>query len=145
MTLEQIGKRVGNRSFSSVSNTLRLLKLPIEIRDLLAQGKLSEGQARPMIGMDEKTLKELIPRILKEEWSARRIEQYIVDLKRNRANENILTEKEACESPYKKQLNMIKDHLKTEINIRANSKGAGTIMIKFKDDKDFERLQRLLS
>ena len=145
MTLEQIGKRVGNRSFSSVSNTLRLLKLPIEIRDLLAQGKLSEGQARPMIGMDEKTLKELIPRILKEEWSARRIEQYIVDLKRNRANENILTEKEACESPYKKQLGMIKDHLKTEINIRANSKGAGTIMIKFKNDKDFARIQKLLS
>ncbi len=145
MTLEQIGKRVGNRSFSSVSNTLRLLKLPIEIRDLLAQGKLSEGQARPMIGMDEKTLKELIPRILKEEWSARRIEQYIVDLKRNRANENILSEKEACESPYKKQLSLIKTHLKTEINIRANSKGAGTIMIKFKDDKDFERIQKLLS
>ena len=145
MTLDQIGKRVGNRSFSSVSNTLRLLKLPTEVRDLLACGKLSEGQARPMIGMDDKFLKELIPRILKEEWSARRIEQHIVDFKRNRANEKITTKKDMNQSPYKKQLDIIRGHLKTEIGIRANSKGAGAITIKFKDDKDFERIRKLLS
>ena len=145
MTLEQIGKRVGNRSFSSVSNTLRLLKLPNNIRELLASGKLSEGQARPMIGIDEETLNMIIPKILSEEWSARKIEQYIVDMKRNMKNSEIKTKKDIYTSPYEKQIEKISSHLGTEINLRANSKGAGMIMIKFKDDKDFERIQKLIS
>jgi len=82
LTLEQIGKRVGNSSVSAVSNRLRLLKLPKFVLDALIAAKLTEGQARPLIGLDESIIKKVLPKIIKEDWSARRIEQFIVNLKR---------------------------------------------------------------
>ena len=50
MTLEEIGKRLGGKSISAVSNTLRLLKLPKSVQQALFEGRLNEGQARPLIG-----------------------------------------------------------------------------------------------
>ena len=47
MTLEEIGKRLGGKSISAVSNTLRLLKLPKSVQKALFEGRLNEGQARP--------------------------------------------------------------------------------------------------
>ena len=51
MTLEQIGERVGGKSVSGVSNTLRLLKLPQAVKEAVFKGELTEGQVRPMIGL----------------------------------------------------------------------------------------------
>lgn len=53
MTLEEIGKRLGGKSISAVSNTLRLLKLPKTVQQALFEGRLNEGQARPLIGLPE--------------------------------------------------------------------------------------------
>ena len=70
LSIEQIGERVGGKAVSSVSNTLRLLRLPKNVREAIASGKLREGQARPLIGIDEDIINEVLPRILREEWSA---------------------------------------------------------------------------
>ena len=85
LTLEQIGARVGGKSVSSISNTLRLLRLPAVVKDAIAEGRLSEGQARPLVNVDPAVIDEILPQILKEEWSARRIEQFIVQLKKDGA------------------------------------------------------------
>jgi ParB family chromosome partitioning protein len=145
LSLEQIGKRVGNRSVASVSNTLRLLKLSNDIRELLANGQLTEGQARPLIGLDEAIIKEVLPKILKENWSARKVEQFIVDFKKNCCNESLPKAKQITEQSYSHQLKDIQNHLKVDVKIRTNSRGSGQIMIKFKNEKEFERLQKLLS
>lgn len=144
MTLEQIGKRVGNSSISAVSNKLRLLKLPNFVQELLANGELSEGQARPLIGLDEKLLKEIVPVIIKQEASARKIEQLIVNLKKNREKSELSTTRRLKDSPYQKHLDHWKKRFKTDVAINSNSKGAGKIVIKFKDEAEFERLQNLL-
>lgn len=73
MTLEQIGARVGGKSTSAVSNTLRLLKLPQAVKEAIFNGRLSEGQARPIIGLPEEDAVELMERIIREDWSVRRI------------------------------------------------------------------------
>lgn len=145
LTLEQIGKRVGNRSVSAVSNKLRLLKLPNNVKDLLVSGALTEGQARPLIGLDDIIIKKILPRIVSEEWSSRRIEQFIVDLKKNRSTPDMSTAKQIKVQPYGDQLKFIKSHLKTDVSISTNSKGAGKITIKFKDESEFSRLQKLIS
>ncbi len=143
LTLEQIGKRVGDRSVSAVSNKLRLLKLPKLVRDLLVEGRLTEGQVRPLIGLDDKLVESIISRVLKEDWSARKIEQFAVNLKKEpvkAAKTNNLKSQ-----PFDQQIKTIKSHLKTEVNIQVNSKGAGRITIKFKNESEFERLEKLLS
>lgn len=144
LTLEQIGKRVGNRSVSAVSNKLRLLKLPSFVQEMLVNGKLTEGQVRPLIGLELEITEQIIPKILREDWSSRKIEQFIVNLKKNRTSPEMSPERQIKEQPYGAQLKRIQNRLKTDVSINTNSRGAGRITIKFKNEKEFERLQDLL-
>ncbi len=144
LTLEQIGKRVGNRSVGAVSNKLRLLKLPSFVQKMIVDGVLTEGQVRPLISLDLETTKKIVPKIVREDWSARKVEQFIVDLKKNRTSPNMSPERQIHEQPYGLQLERIQKHLKAEVKIQTNSRGSGRITIKFRNEKEFERLQELL-
>lgn len=145
LTLEQIGKRVGNCSISAVSNRLRLLKLPKMVLDLLVEGKLTEGQARPLIGLEESVIEKVVPLVLKEDWSARRIEQFIVDFKKSKTkNEAKKKPSHIVQNEYKPQLENLKKVLKTDVSIHTTAKGSGRITIKFKNEKEFERIQKII-
>lgn len=143
LTLEEIGTRVGGKSISAISNTLRLLRLPDSVRQALLEGKLTEGQARPLIGTDPKIIEGILPQILKEEWSARRIEQFIVDLKKG-SGQLVKTHKEVTAFTHDKEIKRLEKRLATSIKVRTNTKGAGQIVIAFKNDEDFSRIQELL-
>lgn len=143
LSLEEIGSRVGGKSVSAVSNTLRLLRLPETVRTALAEGKLREGQARPLVNLDEEVINQLLPQILKDEWSARKIEQYIVDLKKSGAEPKTAKVKDRVVS-HEKEVERLQKRLNTPIEIRTNTKGAGKIVISFKSEDEFERLQKML-
>lgn len=143
LSLGEIGKRVGNLSPSAVSNRLRLLKAPANLRELLASGQITEGQARPLIGVDEDIIQQVIPRIVDEDWSSRKVEQFVVNLKKSCENERS-SRNTIHEHPYNSQIKGIQDNLKTEVMIRTNSRGAGQISIKFKTEEEFERIHKLL-
>ena len=146
MTLEQIGARVGGKSVSGVSNTLRLLKLPKRIQEAVFQGRLSEGQARPMIGLDEGVAEQLAERVMKEEWSTRRIEQWITLHKQaEKRTEGEVSNSSDENQPHQQALRRLNDRFQTPVSIRTNTRGAGKIVIPFKDDAEFERIQKLLS
>lgn len=144
LTLEQIGKRVGNLSASAVSNKLRLLKLPSDVREHLINGNITEGQIRPLIGTDDDIVRKVLPRIISENWTSRKIEQFVVDLKKNRSNAAMTPAQCIKEQPYNHQLKRIQKYLDTEVKIQTNSKGAGKITIKFKNEEEFERLRELI-
>lgn len=144
LTLDQIGQRVGGKSVSAVSNTLRLLRLPESVRETLAEGKLSEGQARPLIGLDPQVIEEVLPTILKEEWSARKIEQFIVQTKKSDSLSATDEKNKIVPMPYEDDASRLVRRLNAKVSVKANAKGAGQIVIRFKDDKDFQRLQKLL-
>lgn len=141
LTLEQIGARVGGKSTSAISNTLRLLRLPENVRQALQDNTLREGQARPLIGLDQSAIDDVLPRIIKEEWSARRIEQYIVDLKKANKEEKPSTQ---IVPQYEKVTERLGKTLTAPVQIRSNTKGAGQIVIRFKDEDDLERISQLL-
>jgi ParB family chromosome partitioning protein len=141
LSAEKISERV-HKSPSAVINTMRLLKLPKEAIVALAEGKITEGQARPLIGQDSELIAELIPRIITEEWSARKVEQYMTNVKKQQktgepAEENVSNQ-------YEGRIETLKTRLKTDVAIRVNSKGAGNIVIKFKSAEELERIQELL-
>ncbi len=144
MTLEEIGKKVGGLSVSAVSNKLRLLKLPKFAQKEIIAGRLTEGQARPIIELGEKTIKKILPRIIKENWTSRKVEQYVVDIKNNKANKKVPASRILSAQPYKEQLDRIQNRLKTDVKIQTNSKGAGRITITFKNEEEFERLQKII-
>jgi ParB family chromosome partitioning protein len=140
LSLDQIGERVGGKSSSAISNTLRLLRLPENVRQALQEGKLREGQARPLIGADPEVIDKVLPRILKEEWSARKIEQFIIDIK----NADKAVKTTELVAPYKETSKFLTKRFGTNVKIRSNTRGSGQIVIGFKNDDEFQRISKLL-
>lgn len=142
LTLDEIGRRVGGKSPSSISNTLRLLRLPESVKTALADGKLREGQARPLVNIDPKATEEVLPRIINEEWSARRIEQYTTQLKIHASTDG---PREAMHAvPYEKETTHLQNRFNAKVSVKTTAKGAGQIIIRFKDAEDFNRIQKLI-
>ncbi len=143
LTLEQIGERVGGKSVSTISNTLRLLRLPQKVKLAVAEGLLSEGHARPMVDLDEKIANELLPKILNEHWNARKIEQVIGTYKTKPLH---VRKKRpgAVVSPYASQAERLTHRFHAPVHITVSKRGAGKITIDFKDEKELERLTQLL-
>lgn len=145
LTLEQIGVRVGGKSTSAVSNTLRLLRLPQQVRQALADGHIREGQARPLLGLDEQLATELLGKMIAEEWSARKVEQAVVDIKKQAAATS--TKKKpmpAITPPYEAHRARLEQHLHVPITISTNAKGAGKLTIAFKDEDELRRIEKLI-
>ncbi len=141
MTLESIGARVGSKSVSAVSNTLRLLKLPKEVQQALQDGRLSEGQARPLIGLDADFVRDILPRIIAEEWSARSVERYVSQLKQGEKTERVVVKNEQ----YMADAMQLGERLDTPVDIRVDAKGTGTIVIRFKDQGDLDRIKKVFN
>ena len=131
LTAKEIGERVGGRSESAVLNTLRLLKLPQIVKDYIVSGELKEGQARPLLKIDEETIKKILPKIIEENWSSRKIEQFLVNYK-----------KQIEES---KTVKHISKKLSADVDIKTSARGSGKIVIKFKSEEELKRLEEILS
>lgn len=144
MTLEEIGYRVGGKSISAVSNTLRLLKLPKSIQQAIYQGELSEGQARPLIGLPTEVAEELMAKIIAESWSVRRVEQAIVQWKAAGRQSQPGQLVESGDEPHQAAVSRLTEHYRTPVKIQTNAKGAGKIVIRFKNQADFERIYKTL-
>lgn len=143
LTSEQISKRV-HKSPSSVINTMRLLKLPSEVVTLIAEGQLNEGQARPLIGQDSDLIVKIVPRIIAEEWSARKVEQFVVNLKKDKLAEGEDSAINPAASAQEAAIEKLQSRFAAKVDIRTNAKGAGKIVINFKNQKDLDRIKDLL-
>lgn len=137
---DQIAGRV-HKSVSAIANTLRLLKLPDVVLEKVADGLLSEGQVRPLIGLDPAVVNDVLPRIISEGWSARKIEQYVTNLKRTSGETQA---PEVVEAWHEEAIEQLRSRLNTKVDIRVNAKGAGKILIGFKDAEELKRIQSLL-
>lgn len=145
MSLNEIAEKVGGKSISAISNTLRLLKLPHEVIELLSGGLLTEGQARPLIGLDKGIASKLAKLIVKHGWSARRIEQVVSEL-------DVKTEKSDLEKfvrvistkDAKKMSAEISKRLSTEVRVKTSKNGTGSVVIAFKNIDDLNRIKSFL-
>jgi len=139
LTLEEIGGRVGGKSVSAISNTLRLLKLPPDVKQAVAEGKLSEGQARPLIGASDAVVADVLPKIIDEHWSARKVEEYV-------ASARPVETKEGKSSPVRRpvELPTLMERFNTRVTTQQNARGAGKIVIEFKTDEERQRIESQL-
>jgi probable chromosome-partitioning protein parB len=144
LTAKEIGERVGGRSESAVLNTLRLLKLPQIVKDYIISGKLKEGQARPLLKIDEETIKKILPKIIEENWSSRKIEQFLVNYKKQ-IEESKKVEPKKVNNPFEKTVKHISKKLSADVDIKTSARGSGKIVIKFKSEEELKRLEEILS
>ncbi len=90
LTNEEIGKRVG-KSSASIVNTMRLLRLPDEAKKAMQEHHLMEGPMRPLISLEKEKILEILPKMIDEGWSARKVEQYIAATKKKSSTKAIKT------------------------------------------------------
>ncbi|MDO4774083.1 MAG: ParB/RepB/Spo0J family partition protein [Candidatus Saccharibacteria bacterium] len=139
LTLEEIGVRVGGKSVSAISNTMRLLKLPKSVQNALFAGDITEGQARPLIGAPAEVIEAVLEKIIAEGLSVRRIEQLMSAVKTPVQEKDVPKQQlhQATAEQWAKRF-------QSKITVRTTAKGSGKIVIPFKDEADFERIRQLL-
>lgn len=81
LSAEDIAVKVG-KSETTVQNTLRLLTLPDEAKKIIVKEKLTEGVVRPLVSRDEKIIMKVLPKIVEEGWTARKVERYFANTKK---------------------------------------------------------------
>ncbi len=81
LSTEDIAAKVG-KSETTIQNTIRLLNLPDDVKKIMIKEKLTEGVMRPLVSRDEKTIKRVLPKIIEEGWTARKVERYLSDHKK---------------------------------------------------------------
>ncbi len=133
---------MGVRSVSTVSNKMRLLKLPKIIQKAVAELIISEGQARPLIGLDADVAEKLLQSITQEGWSVRKIEQMVVQLK---GGGGAKPASHRTPTLHDTETKRIAKRLGSKVKISSNAKGSGRITISFKDAEDLQRLETLLA
>jgi ParB family transcriptional regulator, chromosome partitioning protein len=130
-THEALAKKLG-LDRSSVSNIIRLLKLPEWIKKLVTEGKLTSGHGRTLITLrNEAEQKKYVKKILSEGASVREIEH---------ARKGAVSRKQ---SPYTDIEGALRDALKTKVQVSFGRK-KGKLIIEFYSKDDLERLVEIL-
>ncbi len=143
ITQEQLSEKVG-KDRSTVTNFLRLLKLPPEVQVALRDGFISMSQARTIINIEDKAQQLIILKeIIDKDLSVRQVEELVRSLN----NKNVKTKKQKDVLPeaFIYKVDSLSKSLNTKIKINRNSKGKGSLTINFKNDEDFERLISLIN
>ena len=81
MGVKEIAIKVG-KSESSVTGTMRLLNLREEAKKMMVKERISEGVMRPLVAASPEMVKKVLPKIVAEGWTARRVERYMADNKK---------------------------------------------------------------
>ncbi len=139
-TQDQLAARV-SKSRSAVANSLRLLTLPESVLKHLEEGRLTPGQARPMIVLNgSEAQRELLQKILKYELPARAVEKEASRLASENVEGRTGKPAEAKADPLIVELqNQIQKQLGTKVSINGGNKG-GKIEIYYYGEEDLERL-----
>ena len=125
-----------SKSRSHVSNTLRLLTLPDDVVGLLEEGKLTAGQARPLIGMPNAS--EIAENIVKKKVAAREVEAMAKQTK-TKISEKI-------EDPNIVFVrNELESRLGLNVEIMNKKNNSGKVVIKYKTLDQFELISKLLT
>lgn len=142
-TQQSVAEMVG-KDRSTVANVIRILQLPPAVRDLIQQGRLTAGQARPLLGLEDRSkVTALANQIIEHGWSAREVETRVREVpgapagtpKRGRPR------KEDTRPPEVRSLEQqLRKHLQTDVSITLKMNNRGTLLIDFYSVGDLERL-----
>lgn len=140
LTQEDLAHRVG-KSRSTVANTMRLLRLPEDIRDSLASGRITEGHARALLQFDTETEQRIVhQRILQENLSVRDVEKIAQGATTNKKQRAAINAPLYQPNPLDAPLS---EYFGTPVKVHRRGFG-GKIEIEFFGDEDLDRiLERL--
>ena len=135
LTHDEIAKRLG-KSRPSVSNTLRLLSLPEEIKMALADGSITEGHAKVLLEIkDEAKRSALFQQVLSQKLTISDTSKEVKKVEVNRHTR--LVKRDANLMAFEEQL---REKLGTKVTIRRRGQNGGEIVIEYYGDEEFRDL-----
>ncbi|MDB5233863.1 MAG: chromosome partitioning protein ParB [Hymenobacter sp.] len=150
---EELGDRVG-KNRSTVTNYLRLLKLPPDVQIGLRDAEISMGHARALIGLDDaKAQVDLFRKIVAEELSVRRVEELVRngfgrpandEGKTSAANGSAPTQPAVPPAELRRTERHLTDRFGSRVQVRPGPKGSGEIKIAFDSVEDMQRILHIL-
>ena len=161
MTHEQVAAKVG-KSRSAITNSLRLLTLPPTIQQYLAEGRLSAGHAKALLGTPDRALQESLARVAVEQsLTVRGLEEAVRNAVNPGASSTTVIPKPGATGAKPKtgtpgRANLVKEpglheleellseHLATPVTVTLSGKH-GKMVVEFADLEDLERIYRLMT
>ena len=144
LTQEEIARKIG-KDRTTVTNFIRLLKLPLKIQQSLRQGNLTMGHERALVGIpDDRLQLRLFERIVKRGLSVRRVEELVrhVGKQKTKSRRPTATGVDESVEHIESKLRQI---LGTKVTVTANPDGRGQISIEYYSDDDLDRLLELFA
>ena len=138
LTQDALSEKVGKKR-SSVSNYLRLLKLPDEVQLALKEGLISMGHAKAIAGAPADQQLRVLKRCIKKGLSVRQVEELVRSLSEAPGKEAQNVEDEEYPESYLKLVEQLEKFFSQEISIKRAKNGGGKIVIGFTDDSDIEQ------
>jgi len=142
LTQEQLAERLG-KNRSTVTNFLRLLRLPPDIQAGLRDNKITMGHAKALMSIDNPlSLLSAYKETINKGLSVRQVEELVKNYSGKPQKKAALTANKANILPFtvKKMQDELTSHLGTRVIINRHDEGKGEIVIKFYNDDDLERL-----
>ena len=147
LTQEECSERVG-KNRSTISNFLRLLKLPNEIQKALINGKISNGHARSLVSIkSEESQINLFYDIIENGYSVREVEQLSKEFssKTYKQISKVKPSKYTVPFKYQKIIHDLSKKTNTSLELKYNENGKGKLIIPFSNDKGLTDLINLLN
>lgn len=142
-TQENAALRVG-KSRTAITNTLRLLKLPKEVREMLGEGKLSAGHARALLGLDsDEKILEIAEQTIKEDLSVRQVEKIVKYA--NKGEKTKTVKRTQKRDKYYDEVELaLTEALGRSVKVYLGKGGRGTLEFEFFGKDDLTKLAKEL-
>jgi ParB family chromosome partitioning protein len=137
LTQEAMADRVGKKR-ATVTNYLRLLKLPAEIQFAIRAKKITMGHAKSLLGVENPKIQlKLANQIIEQDLSVRQVEAKVQNLNKEKKAKK---EKEVIELPenYFKVIDTLGKYFNNNISVKRSEKGVGELTIRFSSDKEMD-------
>ncbi|OQX75866.1 MAG: chromosome partitioning protein ParB [Bacteroidetes bacterium 4484_249] len=143
ITKEKLSDRIG-KDRTTVSNYIRLLKLPPQVQLALKHDKISMGHARAIINVESVEIQlEILKKIIAKNLTVREVERMVKEVNGHKksSEKRVVRSLPEKHKTYKENLSI---NLNTDVDIKRNTKGKGSIVISFNSDEEFDRIASIL-
>jgi len=140
LTQEQVAQRIG-KDRTTITNVLRLLKLPESIQTAVRRNEITSGHARALVAIEDVALQlGIFERIRNKDLSVREVEKLVRGKTRHKSRHSAGTRIAATDSAVASIEERLRQMLGTKVQIKPSQGGAGEIVIEYYSSGDLERL-----
>lgn len=135
LSVNEVAKRAG-KDPSTVSNSMRLLNLPLEAKRAVASGKIAEKVARQILVVPPEKQQEVLEMAIKNEWTGKQIEAFVRSLKQTKD----VAKAAVLSAETNAVTRDLEQYLGTKVSLHSRAKGKGRLVIEYYSEEELNRI-----